>query len=74
MQSLNIASNKLSSSMREVVYLTLHRHVNILDLFGCSFSENFTCLVYEFMANGSLEDCLHRKVNYKILFIIKALY
>lgn len=63
MQSPNIASNKLSSSVREVVYLTLHRHVNILNLFGYSFSENFTYLVYEFMANGSLEDCLHNKVN-----------
>uniref|UniRef100_H2ZVX9 Interleukin 1 receptor associated kinase 3 n=1 Tax=Latimeria chalumnae TaxID=7897 RepID=H2ZVX9_LATCH len=45
--------------LSETEVLLLFHHPNILDLTGC-FSENGKfCLVYPYMKNGSLLDCLH---------------
>uniref|UniRef100_A0A1B6M5Z0 non-specific serine/threonine protein kinase n=1 Tax=Graphocephala atropunctata TaxID=36148 RepID=A0A1B6M5Z0_9HEMI len=66
-----IPSSELNSSqiqsMRELRYLNSHRHDNILSLYGYSVTENACCLVYQYMANGSLEDRLLCKKNTRAL-------
>lgn len=42
----------------ELKSLIKYRHENIVPLYGYTFEEGETCLVYQFMQNGSLEDRL----------------
>lgn len=44
--------------------LALYRHDNILPLYGFSFDGPEPCLIYQFMANGSLEDYIKCKVYF----------
>lgn len=53
----------MPQSMRELKYLNSHRHDNILSLYGYSVTDSVACLVYQYMANGSLEDRLLCKVG-----------
>ncbi|XP_020204948.1 U-box domain-containing protein 52-like [Cajanus cajan] len=46
---------------REVEVLSCIRHPNMVLLLGAC--PEYGCLVYEYMANGSLEDCLFRRGN-----------
>ncbi|KAH6761330.1 kinase with adenine nucleotide alpha hydrolases-like domain-containing protein [Perilla frutescens var. hirtella] len=46
---------------QEVEVLTCMRHPNMVLLMGAC--PEYGCLVYEYMNNGSLEDCLYRKGN-----------
>lgn len=57
----------LSSTMIEcqIEVLSCIRHPNMVLLLGAC--PEYGCLVYEYMANGSLEDCLFRKGNTPIL-------
>ncbi|XP_020522480.1 U-box domain-containing protein 35 [Amborella trichopoda] len=46
---------------QEVEVLSCIRHPNMVLLLGAC--PEYGCLVYEYMANGSLEDCLFRRAN-----------
>ncbi|VDM24843.1 unnamed protein product [Toxocara canis] len=53
---------RLRQSLQELRTLAKYRHDNILPLYGYSLDGPEPCLVYQFMANGSLEDrilCRH---------------
>ncbi|XP_010435430.1 PREDICTED: U-box domain-containing protein 35-like [Camelina sativa] len=54
-----------SQFQQEVEVLTCMRHPNMVLLLGAC--PEYGCLVYEYMANGSLEDCLFRRGNSPIL-------
>ncbi|XP_006900039.1 PREDICTED: interleukin-1 receptor-associated kinase 1 [Elephantulus edwardii] len=47
------------SFLTEVEQLSRFRHPNIVDFAGYCAQSGFYCLVYGFLPNGSLEDCLH---------------
>ncbi|KAM6151641.1 interleukin-1 receptor-associated kinase 1 [Rhynchocyon petersi] len=47
------------SFLTEVEQLSRFRHPNIVDFAGYCAQTGFYCLVYGFLPNGSLEDCLH---------------
>uniref|UniRef100_A0A1I7Y333 non-specific serine/threonine protein kinase n=1 Tax=Steinernema glaseri TaxID=37863 RepID=A0A1I7Y333_9BILA len=49
---------RLRQSLQELRTLAKYRHDNILPLYGFSMDGPTPCLVYQFMANGSLEDRL----------------
>lgn len=53
--------NRLRSIVTELNFLNQYRHDNILPLYGYSFEGTSACLVYQMMANGSLEQCLQQK-------------
>ncbi|KAE8651694.1 hypothetical protein Csa_006649 [Cucumis sativus] len=59
------AAHGRSQFQQEVEVLSCIRHPNMVLLLGACPEKG--CLVYEFMANGSLEDCLFRKANDPIL-------
>lgn len=54
-----------SQFKREVEVLSCIRHPNMVLLLGAC--PEYGCLVYEYMANGSLEDCLFRKGNTPVI-------
>ncbi|CAN8232552.1 unnamed protein product [Cochlearia groenlandica] len=54
-----------SQFQQEVEVLTCMRHPNMVLLLGAC--PEYGCLVYEYMANGSLDDCLFRRGNSPIL-------
>ncbi|XP_060562129.1 uncharacterized protein LOC132721767 isoform X2 [Ruditapes philippinarum] len=45
----------------ELKTLSKYRHENILSLYGYSLDNDEVCLVYQYMINGSLYQCLHGK-------------
>uniref|UniRef100_F1KSG8 non-specific serine/threonine protein kinase n=2 Tax=Ascaris TaxID=6251 RepID=F1KSG8_ASCSU len=47
---------RLRQSLQELRTLAKYRHDNILPLYGYSLDGPEPCLVYQYMANGSLED------------------
>uniref|UniRef100_A0A5S6R5X8 non-specific serine/threonine protein kinase n=1 Tax=Trichuris muris TaxID=70415 RepID=A0A5S6R5X8_TRIMR len=47
--------------VKELQTLSLYRHDNILCLYGYCLEESTPCLIYQFMASGSLDDRLHNK-------------
>lgn len=55
------AAQGRSQFQQEVEVLSCIRHPNMVLLLGAC--PEYGCLVYEYMANGSLEDCLFRKHN-----------
>ncbi|XP_022131589.1 U-box domain-containing protein 35-like isoform X2 [Momordica charantia] len=60
------AAQGRSQFQQEVEVLSCIRHPNMVLLLGAC--PEYGCLVYEFMANGSLDDCLfHRRENLKPL-------
>nr|BAB11488.1 receptor-like protein kinase [Arabidopsis thaliana] len=59
------AAQGRSQFQREVEVLTCMRHPNMVLLLGAC--PEYGCLVYEYMANGSLDDCLFRRGNSPIL-------
>lgn len=50
-----------------------YRHENIVPLYGYTFEEGETCLVYQFMQNGSLEDRLRCTVSQTFLCFLLGL-
>ncbi|XP_024179662.2 U-box domain-containing protein 34 [Rosa chinensis] len=50
---------------KEVEILSCIRHPNMVLLLGAC--PEYGCLVYEYMANGSLEDCLFRRCNKQVI-------
>lgn len=44
----------------ELRYLADYRHPHIVPLYGWSVDGDNPCLIYEYMKNGSLQDCLQR--------------
>ncbi|XP_037493551.1 U-box domain-containing protein 35 [Jatropha curcas] len=59
------AAQGRSQFQREVEVLSLIRHPNMVLLLGAC--PEYGVLVYEYMANGSLEDCLLRRGNSPVL-------
>lgn len=55
------AQVSLRQSLNELKYLNSCRHDNIVPLYGFSIDGAEPCLVYQFMAGGSLEKRLHIK-------------
>ncbi|XP_019174176.1 PREDICTED: U-box domain-containing protein 35-like isoform X2 [Ipomoea nil] len=55
------AAQGRSQFQQEVEVLSCIRHPNMVLLLGAC--PEYGCLVYEYMANGSLEDCLFRRNN-----------
>ncbi|KAK9099403.1 hypothetical protein Syun_026448 [Stephania yunnanensis] len=53
------SSDRREEFLREVEVLSQLRHPNLVLLLGAC--PEIGCLVYEYMENGSLEECLHRK-------------
>uniref|UniRef100_A0A1B6CSP7 non-specific serine/threonine protein kinase n=1 Tax=Clastoptera arizonana TaxID=38151 RepID=A0A1B6CSP7_9HEMI len=56
--STELLEAQRQQSLRELKYLNSCRHDNILPLYGYSVGGEASCLVYQFMINGSLEDRL----------------
>ncbi|XP_057486082.1 U-box domain-containing protein 35-like isoform X1 [Actinidia eriantha] len=59
------AAQGRSQFQQEVEVLSCIRHPNMVLLLGAC--PEYGCLVYEHMANGSLEDCLFRRGNTPVL-------
>ncbi|KAK9923107.1 hypothetical protein M0R45_031540 [Rubus argutus] len=55
------AAQGQSQFQQEVAVLSCMRHPNMVLLLGAC--PEYGCLVYEYMANGSLEDCLFQRGN-----------
>lgn len=51
---------------KELQLLTRYHHRNILSLIAFSNDGYKPCLIYEYMANGSLAECLEGKVSLHI--------
>ncbi|XP_040830545.1 interleukin-1 receptor-associated kinase 1 isoform X4 [Ochotona curzoniae] len=51
------------SFLTEVQQLSRFRHPNIVDFAGYCAESGCYCLVYGFLANGSLQDCLHHQTQ-----------
>ncbi|GMR48238.1 hypothetical protein PMAYCL1PPCAC_18433 [Pristionchus mayeri] len=54
-------AERLKQSLQELNALAMFRHDNILPVYGYSLDGPEPCLVYQFMANGSLDDRLQCK-------------
>lgn len=50
---------QIRQSINELRFLNSCRHDNILPLYGYCINDNGQCLVYQYMAGGSLESRLH---------------
>lgn len=59
----NAEKERLKQSLMELKTLALYRHDNILPLYAYSLDGSEPCLVYQFMAGGSLEDRLLCRVS-----------
>ncbi|XP_073047691.1 U-box domain-containing protein 52-like [Primulina eburnea] len=59
------AAQGRSQFQQEVEVLSCIRHPNMVLLLGAC--PEYGCLVYEYMANGSLDDCLFRRGNNPVL-------
>ncbi|KAF8392767.1 hypothetical protein HHK36_021004 [Tetracentron sinense] len=59
------AAQGRSQFQQEIEVLSSIRHPNMVLLLGAC--PEYGCLVYEYMANGSLEDCLFRRGNRPVL-------
>jgi len=53
----------------ELRTLAMYRHDNILPLYGYSLDGPDPCLIYQYMANGSLEDRLLQRVIELYLYL-----
>lgn len=54
-----ISKHKEQRDLRnELQYLAEYRHPNIIPLYGWSLDGRDPCLIYQYMKNGSLQDCL----------------
>ncbi|XP_060876389.1 uncharacterized protein LOC132949489 isoform X2 [Metopolophium dirhodum] len=51
----------LQNPSKEIMYLNAVKHDNVLSMYGFCFHSTGSCLIYQFMANGSLEDRLQCK-------------
>lgn len=58
MESEEVLEAQRQQSLRELKYLNSCRHDNILPLYGYSVGGEASCLVYQYMVNGSVEDRL----------------
>ncbi|KAJ4981023.1 hypothetical protein NE237_031860 [Protea cynaroides] len=59
------AAQGRSQFQQEVEVLSCLRHPNLVLLLGACLE--YGCLVYEYMANGNLEDCLFQRSNTPVL-------
>uniref|UniRef100_A0A915PC98 Protein kinase domain-containing protein n=1 Tax=Setaria digitata TaxID=48799 RepID=A0A915PC98_9BILA len=55
------SKEQLRQSLQELKTLSKYRHDNILPLYAYSLDGPQPCLLYQYMANGSLFDCLFKK-------------
>ncbi|EFP08092.1 hypothetical protein CRE_23202 [Caenorhabditis remanei] len=70
-----VEKERLRQSLTELRTLARFRHDNILPIYAYSLEGPEPCLVYQFMANGSLEDrILCRVSDYRITTVKKYLF
>ncbi|XP_050059331.1 uncharacterized protein LOC114123800 isoform X3 [Aphis gossypii] len=62
-----LANELLQNPSKEIMYLNAVKHDNVLSMYGFCFHSTGSCLIYQFMANGSLEDRLQCKNGTKPL-------
>ncbi|XP_055294851.1 serine/threonine-protein kinase pelle-like [Sitodiplosis mosellana] len=67
------AKVQMQQSLNELRYLNSCRHDNILPLYGYSVDGPEPCLVYQFMAGGSVERRLHAKTTPEPLTFIERM-
>lgn len=60
---------QMRQSLQELRTLSKYRHDNILPLYAYSLDGPEPCLLYQYMSNGSLFDCLFGKVKFYGLVI-----
>uniref|UniRef100_A0A2H8TH86 non-specific serine/threonine protein kinase n=1 Tax=Melanaphis sacchari TaxID=742174 RepID=A0A2H8TH86_9HEMI len=66
--NMHTLGNKLQQNpSKEIMYLNAVKHDNVLSMYGFCFHSTGSCLIYQFMANGSLEDRLQCKNGTKPL-------
>ena len=54
-----------------MIFVCRYHHRNILSLVAYSNDGHRPCLVYEYMENGSLGDCLHRRRNVRLAWDVR---
>ncbi|XP_026823481.1 uncharacterized protein LOC113561334 isoform X2 [Rhopalosiphum maidis] len=62
-----VGNELLQNPSKEIMYLNAVKHDNVLSMYGFCFHSTGSCLIYQFMANGSLEDRLQCKNGTKPL-------
>lgn len=60
---MHTIGNGILNPPKEIMYLNAIKHDNILSIYGFCFHPTGSCLIYQYMANGSLEDRLQHKVR-----------
>lgn len=60
--NMHTLGDELVNPSKEIMYLNAVKHDNILSMYGFCLHPTGSCLIYQYMANGSLEDRLQKKV------------
>lgn len=60
-------TEQIKQSITELHCLNAYRHDNVLPLYGYSIGGPHPCLVYQYMAGGSLDNRLHTNDPKKVL-------
>jgi len=71
---MHTVGDELLNTTKEIMYLNAVKHDNILSMYGFCFHPTRSCLIYQYMANGSLEDRLQRKVRLTYVILSASMY
>jgi Serine/threonine protein kinase len=64
--SIEVNDTRKEDFTNEVIIQSQMIHTNIIKLLGCCLEVDVPMLVYEFAANGNLQDILHGDANTKV--------
>lgn len=67
--NMHTLGDEFLNPSKEIMYLNAVKHDNVLSMYGFCFHATGSCLIYQYMANGSLEDRLQRKVRFHKVFL-----
>ncbi|XP_025406121.1 uncharacterized protein LOC112680294 isoform X2 [Sipha flava] len=65
--NMHTLGDEILNPSKEIMYLNAVKHDNVLPMYGFCFHATGSCLIYQYMANGSLEDRLQLKNGTKPL-------